>query len=164
MALNTALLAELKQESANTRKMLERVPSDNLGWKPHEKSFSVGYLASHIANLPVWMGLTLLQDELDFAKTPLTTPQGTSAEDIVAKFDKNLADAIKILEETSDDVLNSQWTMRSGDHVFIIMPKKVCLRSFLFNHIVHHRGQLSVYLRLLDIPVPGMYGPSADER
>lgn len=164
MALNTALLAELKHESANTRKMLERVPSDNLAWKPHEKSFSVGYLASHIANLPTWMGLTLLQDELDFEKTPFKTPLGISTQDIVEKFDKNLEEAIKVMEETSDEVLNSSWTMRRGDHIFFTMPKKVCLRNFLFNHIVHHRGQLSVYLRLLDIPVPGMYGPSADER
>ena len=164
MALNTALLAELKHESANTRKMLERVPSDNLGWKPHEKSFSIGYLASHIANLPTWMGLTLLQDELDFGKTPFKTPQGTTTAEILEKFENNLAEAIKVLEGTNDDVLNSSWTMRNGDHIFFTMPKKVCLRNFLFNHIVHHRGQLSVYLRLLDIPVPGMYGPSADER
>ena len=164
MALNTALLAELKHEASNTRKMLERVPSDNLQWKPHEKSFSIGYLASHIANIPVWAGRIIEADEFDFAKSDFTTPQGVSATDIVEKFDKNLADAIKILEETSDDVLNNPWSMRNGEHVFFTTPKKVSLRNFLLNHAVHRRGQLSVYLRLLDIAVPGMYGPSADER
>ena len=159
-----ALLAELKHEASNTRKMLQRVPSDNLQWKPHEKSFSIGYLASHIANIPVWTGRIIEADEFDFGKTNFTTPQGVSAEDIVEKFDKNLADAIKILEATSDDELNKPWSMRNGDHVFFTTPKKVNLRNFLLNHVVHHRGQLSVYLRLLDIPVPGMYGPSADEK
>jgi uncharacterized damage-inducible protein DinB len=163
MALNQALLAELKQESANTRKMLERVPTDRLSWKPHEKSYTLGGLATHIAGLPKWIGRTINQDEFDLAKTQLKPPTVENTEQILKIFDDSLAENISILESATDEILNTNWSFRRGDHIIFTMPRKVVLRTMAFNHFIHHRGQLSVYLRLLDVPVPGMYGPSADE-
>jgi len=161
--MNTALLGELKHESANTRKMLERVPTDKLDWMPHQKSMKLGRLAKHIADLPSWFERIISADEFDFATANFNRDSPESADVILKLFDARLATAINILESVSDENLNTIWTVRRGDHVMFQMPKKVALRSFAYNHLYHHRGQLSVYLRLLDIPVPGMYGPSADE-
>ncbi|HXL56925.1 MAG TPA: DinB family protein [Chitinophagaceae bacterium] len=163
MALNQALLGELKHESANTRKMLERVPTDKLSWKPHEKSYTLGRLATHIAALPAWIGRTINLDEFDLAKNQIQPVIAGNTEGILKIFDDSLATNIPILESASDDILNTNWTFRRGDHIIFTMPRKVVLRNMAFNHTVHHRAQLSVYLRLLDVPVPGMYGPSADE-
>ena len=164
MALKDALVAEMKHEAANTRKMLERIPTPSFQWKPHEKSYSLIRLAQHLANLPVWTRYTLLKDELDFDQ-PIERPRPVeSTEELLVFFDKQLLQALEILDEADDVLLNTSWTMRKGEQVYFTLPKKIVLRSFVFNHIVHHRGQLSVYLRLLNIPVPGMYGPSADER
>ncbi|HSY61792.1 MAG TPA: DinB family protein [Cytophaga sp.] len=163
MAINTALIAELKHESANTRKMLERVPTDNLVWAPHEKSMKIGRLAKHVADLPIWVERILNTDEFNFATANFNRDAPSSTEDILKLFNERLAAAIKLLESSPDDTFNTTWTVYRGEQLMFQMPKKVALRSFAFNHIYHHRGQLSVYLRLLNIAVPGMYGPSADE-
>jgi uncharacterized damage-inducible protein DinB len=164
MPLNEALLAELKLDSANTRKMLERVPTDKLSWKPHEKSMSVGRLATHVAELYSWLYLTVTQDELDLGKSYKRGNVGESTEAILDIFDKNIKEGKDILQDASDEVLNGNWTLRDGASVFFVMPRKVVIRNMIYNHIIHHRGQLSVCLRLLNVQVPGMYGPSADER
>lgn len=163
MSINTALLAELKHESVNTRKILERVPTDKLDWRPHDKSMKLGRLATHIAKTLVWFDRILNADEFNFATTSYIDENKESTEAILKLFDEQLSNAIKFLENASDETLNAIWTLRRGEHIYFQVPKKVNLRNFAFNHIYHHRGQLSVYLRLLDIPVPGMYGPSADE-
>lgn len=162
--MNAALIGELKHESTNTRKMLERVPNDKLDWQPHEKSMKLERLATHIAELPIWFERIINSNEFDFATAVFNREPKESTEDIVKLFDERLANAVKALESASDENLNDPWTFRRGELIVFQLPKKVALRSMGFNHIYHHRGQLSVYLRLLDIPVPGMYGPSADEK
>ncbi len=162
MALNQALIAEMKHEAASTRKMLERVPTDKFDWAPHEKSMKLGKLATHVSNLPTWTGFTLNADELDLAGG-VKQFTGTSTEALLKNHDDNIAEAIAVLENTSDEELMKPWTLKSGSHVIFTLPKIQIMRSVVFNHTYHHRGQLSVYLRSLDIPVPGMYGPSADD-
>lgn len=157
-----ALLPELDQEIASTRRMLERVPNDRLDFRPHEKSYSLLELASHISNLPSWAPMTLTTTELDLdqsfdRKVPTTT------EEIVAELDRNAAEARTAIEKATPDDLGVPWTLRMGEQVFFTMPRAAVLRSFVLNHLIHHRAQLGVYLRLLDVPVPGMYGPSADD-
>ncbi len=164
MAMNSALIAELKMEAASSRKMLERVPTDKNDWKPHEKSMKLGRLSTHVAELPGWVAFTLNADELDFMKMdykPLTNP---TPEELLALHDLNVNKAIEALEAATDEEFEKIWTLRNGDHIIMALPKKVVIRTMAFNHLVHHRGQLSVYLRLLDVPVPGMYGPSHDDR
>ncbi len=156
-------IAELKHESANTRKMLEKVPQDRLSWKPHEKSMSLGRLASHIAQIPVWFERILTADEFDFSRSAYKTIPAESVSGILDQFDSKINKSLKLLEETSNEKMDQAFTLRNADKVYFTLPKKVVLRNFSYNHMYHHRGQLSVYLRLLDIPVPGMYGPSADE-
>ncbi|MEO8764945.1 MAG: DinB family protein [Ginsengibacter sp.] len=164
MSINIALTAELKHEAVNTRKMIERVPTDKLGWRPHEKSMTIGRLATHIADLPIWFERIISADEFDFATTIFNRESRESTGAILQLFDERLAAAASLLEAASDESLNSLWTSRRGENVLFQLPKKVMLRNFAYNHIYHHRGQLSVYLRLIDVAVPGMYGPSADER
>ena len=163
MPINTALVAELKQEAMNTRKMIERVPTAKLEWRPHEKSMTIGRLATHIADLPAWFGRIISVDEFDFATAVFNRETKENTEAILQLFDKRLGEAVRVLEAASDETLNAVWTLRRGDQILFQVPRKVNLRNFAFNHVYHHRGQLSVYLRLLDIAVPGMYGPSADE-
>ena len=164
MRIAELLLLELQQESANTRKMIERVPTDKLEWQPHEKSMTVGRLATHIAELPVWFGRIIPVDEFDFTAPIFKLQKKETTTEILDVFDKQLAEAISILQTASDETLDAVFTARRGGQVVMQLPRKVALRAFALNHIYHHRGQLSVYLRLLDIPVPGMYGPSADEK
>jgi uncharacterized damage-inducible protein DinB len=164
MPFNTALTAELKYESINTRKMLERVPTDKLLWSPHNKSMKLGRLATHIAELPIWFERIINADEFDFGSAVFTPTIKENIEAIVQLFDEKLSAALKVLESASDENLNQPWTVRRGEQIMFQLARKVSLRNFGYNHIYHHRGQLSVYLRLLDVPVPGMYGPSADER
>lgn len=164
MSQKDALLAELKYEAVNTRKMLERVPEDKFDWKPHDKSMTIGRLASHIAEIPVWINRTLEASEFNFATAQMSrnTYENTAA--LLKIFDDAQAKAIAALQDATDEILNAKYTVLRGEHVMFEMPRKVLVRNFAFNHIIHHRGQLSVNLRLLDVPVPGMYGPSADER
>lgn len=159
----SALVAELEHEARVTRTCLERVPADKFDWKPHEKSMSFGKLAAHIAEMISWTGPTLQHPELDFAKMDYKPFEPQSTDDLLEYFDKNLAEAADVLRNTTDEQFMEDWTMRNGDKIYFTMPKVVCMRSFVMNHIIHHRGQLSVYLRLNDIPVPSIYGPSADE-
>ena len=161
--LNQSLLPEFDHECATTRKVLAGVPDTALDWKPHEKSFSMQDLAAHTVNILTWVGSTLEQDELDMASGFEPTPTGTRDE-LLAIFDANVASARAVLAGAEDDNLMSTWSLRSGDDVLLSMPKIAVLRSFVLNHMIHHRGQLSVYLRLKDVPVPSIYGPSADEQ
>ncbi len=163
MAINLSFLEELKNESAKTRKLLSRVPVDNPTWKPHEKSMELQRLARHVAELPSWCSIVITTPELDFAKPYEQSPPLTSAEALVAEFDKNVERAGKALEATNDEHLMGNWSLRNEDHIFFTLPRHEVLRDMVFNHLVHHRAQLGVYLRMLNIPLPGMYGPTADE-
>ena len=162
MAINEAFLGELDYEATSTRKMLERIPADKFDWKPHEKSMTMGQLAIHVADMFTWYSATLETDEMDFAKG-YEQPKPENAEQLVALFDKNLAAAKESLKNASAENFGNSWRLRNGEQIFFEMPKTAVLRTFVVNHIVHHRGQLAVYLRLNDIPVPSVYGPSADE-
>lgn len=159
----SAFLAELENEAKVTRTCLERVPADKFDWKPHEKSMTFGRLATHCAEMFGWTKETLKSDVLDFAKFDFKPFEPKSSEELLAFFDEHIAVAKTILAETADETFMTDWTMRNGEQVYFTMPKVAVMRSFVMNHIVHHRGQLSVYLRLNDIPVPSIYGPSADE-
>lgn len=161
MSLSKALAEELQQEAVATRKMLERVPQDAFDWKPHEKSTTLGGLASHIAQLPGMVVPILTMDELDFGNFEPFMPASVS--ELVGKFDKNIADAVGQLKEQPDEHLLKTWRMLSNGKVFFEMPRAAFIRSVMLNHLIHHRGQLSVYLRLRDVPLPSVYGPTADE-
>jgi uncharacterized damage-inducible protein DinB len=159
----SAFIAELEHEAATARKCLERIPADKFDWKPHEKSMAFGRLASHVAEMFGWTPSTLEHPELDFSKMDYTPYEPATTDDLVEFLDKNVADAVTTLRNTPDERFMETWTMRNGEQVYFTMPKIAVMRSFVMNHIIHHRGQLSVYLRLNDIPVPSIYGPSADE-
>lgn len=163
MTHNQALIAELQMEAASTRKLLERVPTEKNEWQPHAKSMSLGRLASHVAELPGWTTMTMNTDELDFAKFDYAPNVNLTKEELLAVHDKNVSEAIATLENAKDEDFHKMWTMRNGEKVYFTLPKAVVLRTWSYNHCYHHRAQLGVYLRLLDIPIPGMYGPSADE-
>ena len=158
------LIGEIKREAANTRKMLERLQDVHLPWKPHEKSYTTVKLAQHISNIPIWISLILKSDGLDLANPlPRLEPLSSAAE-LLAFFDERLSTCISSIEQSPDSDLEKTWALTKGETTVIKAPKKIVMRYFALNHIVHHRGQLSVYLRLQDIPVPGIYGPSADEK
>lgn len=166
MSINQALLPEYDHEIATTRRALERVPDDALGWAPHEKSMTLGKLANHIATLPMWLSMTLGHDSLDMNPPDgqrMEMPNYGSRKELVEAFDKLAAEARQALATTTDGVLMSNWSLLNGGQTIFTMPKVAVLRSFVMNHLIHHRGQLSVYLRLRDVPVPSIYGPSADE-
>ncbi len=156
-------LGELKSEAAKTRKMLQCVPLERGSWKPHEKSMTLERLTRHVAEMTGWVSFTIKTEELDFAKSYTPHPEMKSQEQLLAFFDELLTEAISVLGSTTDADLQKMWTMRNGEQIFFTLPKGVVLRDMVLNHIIHHRGQLSVYLRLLEVPIPGMYGPSADE-
>jgi len=159
----TGLIAELEQEAATTRKVLERVPAEKFDWKPHEKSMEMGRLAVHVAEMHSWTKPTVEDPELDFAKMDYKPFEPKTTEELVAHLDKNVSEAIEVLKTISDDAWHDEWSLRNGEQIYFTIPKIAVMRGMVLNHIVHHRGQLSVYLRLNDIPVPAMYGPSADE-
>jgi uncharacterized damage-inducible protein DinB len=164
MTIADLLQPEFDQEMATTRRVLERVPDDKLGWKPHDKSFSMGDLASHIVNTIKWTDVTMDETEFDLgAVTPEQMNQAAkNRAELLAWFDANAAGARKTLAKSDADYF-VPWTLKKGETVFFTMSRYNCVRSFCLNHIVHHRAQLGVYLRLNNIPVPGAYGPSADE-
>ena len=157
------LTSELKHEFASTRKMLEKVPFESYSWQPHAKSMSLGSLASHVATIPAYLSNTLQHDELDFAKNHSGMPSFISKEEMLAAFNKCTTQAIQDLQNKSDEEMRKPWTLRAGQHIIFTLPKVAAARTLGISHLIHHRGQLSVYLRMLDIPIPGMYGPSADE-
>jgi uncharacterized damage-inducible protein DinB len=163
MSLCNSLAAELRQEAKTTRRLLERVPEESFGWKPHEKSMTLGRLAAHVAELPELIIPALTKDELDFASGEFKPFEPQSTAGLLEKFDRNINDAAELLEKQPDERMGENWRLRSGDHVLFEMPRAMVVRFVGLNHVVHHRGQLSVYLRLLDVPLPSIYGPSADE-
>ena len=166
MPINQMMLPEFDHEMANTRKTLERVPDDKFDWKPHEKSMTLGGLATHLAQIPGWTKNTFEADELDLmpagSELPRTEPAKSSAE-ILASFDSNVAAARAALENAGDDLWRGDWTLRMGEKKIFTLPRAAVMRGFVMNHMIHHRAQMGVYLRLLDVPVPSIYGPSADE-
>ena len=162
MPLVDALLPEFDHEMTTTRKALERVPEDKFAWKPHARSFSLGALAAHVAALPTWGTETLTRSDMDIAGAqPPAAP--ASKTELMATFDKNVAATRSALAGKTDAELMAMWTLKRGGKTIFSMPKAAVLRSFVLSHLIHHRGQLSVYLRLLDVSVPSIYGPSADE-
>jgi len=165
MGLSESLLPEFDHEMANTRKTLERVPDDKFAWKPHEKSSRMGNLAGHLANLPSWGSLTIGSDSFDMAPEgqPVKTPELSSTKAALETFDKNVAATRAAIAGAKDEDLFKPWALLSNGKTILSMPKAAVLRSFVISHIIHHRAQLGVYLRLNDIPVPSIYGPSADE-
>ena len=165
MALKDALLPEYDHEMGTTRRLLERVPDADLAWKPHEKSFSLGQLAGHLANVPHWLDAICDVTVFDLASLgeDARPKQPASIASVLAEFDGNVKRGRQKIDALTDAQMFAQWTMKSGDHEILTMPRTAVLRSFIMNHLIHHRGQLSVYLRLRNVPVPAIYGPSADE-
>ncbi|MGZ4034698.1 MAG: DinB family protein [Bacteroidia bacterium] len=157
-----SFLKELEQESVGTRKMLALVPADKPDWKPHEKSMKLKDLATHIADLPTWITMGLTTNELDFATAPYDPADCNGGEELVKYYNKNAEEAKQTLLKSKDAILEEMWTLRSGEVVYMKQTKLETLRHS-YCQIVHHRAQLGVYLRLLNIPIPGVYGPSADE-
>jgi len=166
MAIRDALLPEFDNEMATTRKALERVPEDKVNWKPHEKSMAMGRLAAHIAELPGWAATALKTDTFDFAppgQPPRQPAMMTSRAQLLELFDKSAAEARAAIASTPDDEYTKTWSLLRGGHKVLSMTKGAVLRAFALSHVIHHRAQLGVYLRLNNIPVPSTYGPSADE-
>ncbi|MBI4477869.1 MAG: DinB family protein [Acidobacteria bacterium] len=165
MRIIDPVLMELDQEAATTRRVLERVPGDRLTWKPHEKSMSLGQLALHVATTPGDVAGMLVPDEFEMTPAEFTSvpPEPTSSADIMKAHDESLAKAKEILSGLDDAAVMTIWSLKVGGAVAFSAPKIGIIRSIVLNHWYHHRGQLSVYLRLLGVPVPSIYGPSADE-
>lgn len=155
-------LEQLETEAITTRKMLSRVPTDKFDWKPHEKSMALKSLAIHVAELPTWITMTLNTDELDFANNEYKQAPVQNTEELVAYFEKCLKEGIESLKTGNEKDLEKLWTLRNGEQVYDVSPKRNVIRMSI-SQIIHHRAQLGVFLRLLDIPIPGSYGPSADE-
>ncbi len=154
-------LSEFDQEMASTRKLLERVPSAKGTWKPHEKSFALGHLAQLVAWMPGWIATSLHEPHIDLAQS--TGYRFESTEALLREFDKNVRDAREALGSVTGARLDEPWSLRHGEHVLFTAPRGEVVRQHL-NHLIHHRGQLTVYVRLVDVPVPSIYGPTADER
>ena len=166
MELSEALLPEYDHEMANTRRTLERVPEDKLGWKPHEKSMTMGQLAVHLAEMPGWAIPTIEMESFDVAPPggpPYQPPQVNSRAEILEIFDNNVAEARATIAGADDGHLTKAWSLLSGGKTVFTMPRIAVLRNLIMNHNIHHRAQLGVYLRLNNVPVPAIYGPSADE-
>ncbi len=166
MPLSAALLPEFDQEMANLRKALERIPEDKLDWTPHPKSLSFRRLATHLANIPHWAAVTVEESSFDVAPPggePLREEPVDSVTEALAKLEANVAAARSAIAGASDETLTEPWALLSGGEEMFKMPRIAVLRGMVMNHLIHHRGQLSVYLRLNDVPVPATYGPSADE-
>ena len=166
MRISDMLLTEFDHEMANTRKTLERVPDDKFDWTPHAKSTTMGGLATHLANIPTWAVHALKKDSIDLApvgEAPLRAEPARSRHEVLERFDKAVADARAAINEASDEVMQQPWSLLAGGKTIMTLPRAGVLRGFVMNHNIHHRAQLGVYLRLNDIPVPSIYGPSADE-
>jgi uncharacterized damage-inducible protein DinB len=163
MSLSQSLLPEFDQEMASTRRLLERVPTDKFEWMPHDKSMALGRLANHVANLPSMASFSLSASELDITAPRPPQPKAATNEELLEIFDQAAAGARASIAAASDEDLFQKFSLRSGEKVIFSLPKIATLRTFFLSHVIHHRGQLTVYLRLNDIPVPGLYGPSADE-
>jgi len=162
MKMTEMFLKEMAQEAEITRKMLSRIPEDKYDWKPHEKSMSVKQLACHIAELPEWVSTAIIADELDFEKIPYAPKEVRNNKEVLAIFEKAYAKAKTDLENAKDEIMTKNWTMRSGKDIYYEAPKGEVIRM-TFNQTTHHRAQMGVFLRLLNVPIPATYGPSADE-
>jgi uncharacterized damage-inducible protein DinB len=166
MAIKDALLPEYDHEMGTTRRLLERTPEAEFAWKPHDKSMSLGVLAGHIAGIPTWTTAILSQSVFDTAtagEDARPKPASTHSE-LLADFDKKVAAARAAIADAGDSQMMAPWTFKQGGHEVFTMPRIAALRSFVMNHMIHHRGQLSVYLRLKNVPLPSIYGPTADEQ
>jgi len=161
MTVAQTLLPEFDQEMASTRRLLERVPTDKGQWKPHPKSFPLGHLAQLVSMMPGWLTRTIRGVDIDLATTKGYSFEKT--ETLLAQFDQNVREAREALASARDDDFNLTWSLKRGDQVLFSGTRGVVVRSHI-NHLIHHRAQLTVYLRLIDVPIPGMYGPTADER
>lgn len=157
------IVGDAEHELTNTRRILERLPDEHMAWKPHEKSMTLGGLATHLINLLNWQAAILLSPELDMSTVSGRREALQKREDVLAEYDANAAKIIGLIAECDENKLSEEWTLRNGDYIILRQPRAMALRSFGLSHMIHHRAQLGVYLRLLDIPVPGLYGPSADE-
>lgn len=155
-------LTEMENEAATTRKMLSRIPDDKYSWKPHSKSMTIEQLSTHIAELPTWVSMAITTSELDFAANPYEPKKVGNTATLLELFEKSLAEGRAELEKVSEAQLMDQWTLRNGNDIYSVSAKHEVIRM-TYNQIVHHRAQLGVYLRLLDVAIPGSYGPSADE-
>jgi uncharacterized damage-inducible protein DinB len=166
MSISESLLPEFDQEMASTRKTLERIPDDKFDWRPHEKSFVMGALVNHLATIPGWTQPTIEQDALDLSPPdapPYQVVPVKSRQEALDTFDKNVAAARAAIAGASDEHLSKPWSLLAGGKTIFTMPRTAVLRGFIISHIIHHRAQLGIYLRLNDVPVPSIYGPSADE-
>lgn len=165
MAIKDLFINEMKKEASLTRKMLEKVSLEKKDWKPNEKSISLGRLATHVAETTDWASDIIQIDDFDFARDYNFKPSvASSTEELLQIFQNNLDKSVSDLSTISDEDFDKSWTVCRGEQVMFSTPKQVAIRGWAFSHLLHHRGQLSVYLRLLDIPVPGLYAPSADEK
>ena len=162
MKTSEVFLKEMLREAKATRSILEVVPFEKGDYKPHEKSMTLKRLAVHVAEITGWWKETLVKDELNFAEGDYTPKEYNSIDEVLALHDQLVENATKILNEISEEEFDKIWTMRNGDYVILSEPKRDVARTWCLNHLIHHRGQLSVYLRLLDVKLPGLYGPTAD--
>jgi uncharacterized damage-inducible protein DinB len=166
MSIGQSLLPEFDREMEGTRKTLERVPDGEFGWKPHEKSMTIGRLAQHVSELPGWATFTIETESLDIApvgEPPYQSPKFSSVAELVNSFDENVKKARAAIAAVSDEDLQKTWTLLAGGKTLFTMPRMMVLRVSVLNHLIHHRAQLGVYLRLKNVPLPALYGPSADE-
>ncbi|MFD1953086.1 DinB family protein [Paenibacillus thailandensis] len=157
------IVGDALHELAATRRILERLPGEHMTWRPHVKSMTLGGLATHLINLLNWQVAIFLYPEFDLSTVPLRREALEKPEDVLEEFDANVVKLEKLIAESDEKSLGEEWTLRNGDHIILRQPRAIALRTFGLSHMVHHRAQLGVYLRLLDNPVPGLYGPSADE-
>jgi uncharacterized damage-inducible protein DinB len=166
MTYAETILPEFDQEMANTRKVLERIPDDKLNWQPHPKSHTIGWNANHVADIPAWLVMVLSNPSLDIAPVDgprYESPKLPSRQEILELFDQNVAAAREAITAAKDEKMGESWTLLGGGMPIFTMPRAAVVRGMVLNHLMHHRAHLCVYLRLNDIPVPGMYGPSGDE-
>ncbi len=167
MAIRDALLPEFDNEMATTQRVLERVPEDKLGWKPHAKSGTMAWLSGHVASLPYWATIAMQTQEIDVAPNDGSeqkrSPTPGTNKELLAIFEKNRTAAREAIANASDEELMKPWSLLKGGQTIFTIPKIAVVRGFVMNHMIHHRGQLTVYLRLTDTPVPPVYGPTADE-
>ena len=162
MKLSEMLLAELDREMTTTRRLIERVPDDKLEFKPHEKSNTLGWLANHVVGLVRFPNFIANGNGVDLTKFP-RVPDVKTTDELLSRLDANIAQAREAIAAVPDEAMGETWTLRMGDHVIFSQERWMVFRTFFMNHHIHHRAQLSIYLRLNDVPLPGMYGPSADE-
>jgi uncharacterized damage-inducible protein DinB len=163
MSIQKSLSIEIIRETENTLRILKALPEDKWDYKPHEKSMTLGQLANHILELHGWVSYVFTQDTFDF-HTDYVPSKFTKVEEMVTKLENFKNENLTVLSELSEDNYLTNWSLKAGDHVIVEASKAAAYRFIVTNHLVHHRGQLTVYLRMLDVPVPGIYGPSADEK